>query len=702
MVDSSLEVGDTGQYLNTNKVTTDAGEVHNEVIDQGNIVSPSVEDAGSTAGNSRDAATLAAGATFQGVGEEVHRYGRAGIAIHSDNATDGTFTIEVSHDGVIWGGPTRSVADTRFANPVMWNIVERYFRVKYVNGTTEATNLSIQVQYSNNADILLGHPLNETLIDEQGAVLTRAVLAGQTQGGTYKNIPVTSDGHLITNMPLTAFGELQVAEKTPQVQVKFPMGIVGDNTQTLTNKAGSTVTSTNGLCTITCPATAEAFSQIRSKDVIRYGPGQGMNARFTASFTAGAALSTQWAGPGDDDEMLGFGMDNATGMSILHRKFGELEVYDLTITQGGDAGGGTFTLTIDDTDVTITVPSGSATIADVCALVVEAAPDIFNAGRGWEVHTDASTTLTFISLVAEVAGGTFAFADVDSGVTATGGFVQTLAGAAPTETTIAQADWNVDVCDGTSSASNPSGMLLDPTKLNVYDINFQYLGAGNLYFGIENSSTGRFAPVHMIQNSGTGTTPTFRNPTFHLNMIAKTEASYAGGALVMTTASMGGFIEGKEAHFGTRREAEATVATNGTTEVVNLVLHNEERFPVTGAAVTRNKVEVYPDHLTIINESTRAIKVQLYVNPTHLDTPPTLAAVDVDNSVMLSAAGSGTIQGGKVLLPIAVSAADSKDIDIEHLGLKLRPTDTWAFVVTKESGGNNGNVTIGLSWLERV
>lgn len=148
-----------------------------------------------TSFNSRDAATLAAAATFQGVSEDVSGYGRVGVAIHSDNATDGTFTIEVSHDNVIWGGPTRSVADTRFANPIMWNIVEKYFRIKYVNGTTEATNLSIQVQYSNNADILLGHPLSETLLDEMGGVITRAVAVGTNEAGVYTNAEVvTSSG----------------------------------------------------------------------------------------------------------------------------------------------------------------------------------------------------------------------------------------------------------------------------------------------------------------------------------------------------------------------------------------------------------------------------------------------------------------------------------------------------------------------------
>ena len=126
-----------------------------------------------TSFNSRDAATLAAGATFQGVGEDVLKYGRAGIAIRSTNATDGVLTIETSHDNITWGGPTRDWANTSVAVPHMWNIVERYFRIKYVNGTTEATALCIQVQYSTNADIILGHQLNEILPAETEAVVTR-------------------------------------------------------------------------------------------------------------------------------------------------------------------------------------------------------------------------------------------------------------------------------------------------------------------------------------------------------------------------------------------------------------------------------------------------------------------------------------------------------------------------------------------------
>ena len=149
-----------------------------------------------TSFNSRDAAELAPGAVFQGTGEDVSKYGRAGISISSSNPSDGVLIIEVSHDGVTYGGPERNFANTLIAQPHMWNIVEPYFRIKYTNGTSKANDLSIKVQYSNNADILLGHQINEVLIDETEAIATRSVLVGKDDNGNYANVPVDLQGRL--------------------------------------------------------------------------------------------------------------------------------------------------------------------------------------------------------------------------------------------------------------------------------------------------------------------------------------------------------------------------------------------------------------------------------------------------------------------------------------------------------------------------
>ncbi|QDP48859.1 MAG: hypothetical protein Unbinned7794contig1000_3 [Prokaryotic dsDNA virus sp.] len=138
--------------------------------------------------NSYAAATLAAGATFQGTVEMVTRSGRIGVAIKTDNATDGVLTIEVSHDGVIWGGPTRNWSDTRSAEPHMWEIVEKYWRILYTNGTTEATNISIQTHFSSNGGILLAHQLDKILLDENQAIITRAVSVSKDNMDNYVNV----------------------------------------------------------------------------------------------------------------------------------------------------------------------------------------------------------------------------------------------------------------------------------------------------------------------------------------------------------------------------------------------------------------------------------------------------------------------------------------------------------------------------------
>ena len=642
--------------------------------------------------------SLSASEVSPGTGEIVSEYGRAGISIWTPfgESTSGTLTIEVSRDGVNYGGPNRTFVDTAVAQPHMWNIVEKYFRLTYTNGITSASALEIQTQYSNNVDIFLGHQLDETLLDETEAIVARSVLVGKTPLGKYVNVPVDNQGRLDIDVPFTAFGELSVAENTPHVQVKFSQGLNTDIVQTLTNKSGSSVSASGGLCTVTVASAAEAFSQIRSIDFVRYGAGQGMRARFTACFSEGLADSTLWVGPGDEDEMLGVGY-NGTAFGLLHRCAGELEVRRITFTAGGDGGGGTFTLTLDGTPITITVGAGDS-IADVCALVVAASDDVFNAGRGWELYTADSKSVTFISLVAENATGTFSFADVDSGVTA-GTFEQAttlLEGVAPTEIIVPQTEWNVDVCDGTGSTSNPSSMLLDPTKINVFDMAIQYLGAGDFTVSIESSETGKFTPVHVFKNAGTRIIPTFVNPTFHLNAIAKTNTGFSGASQFIKTASMGGFIEGKETIKGVRHSTSTVVAAT-TTKSANLTLHNKSIFNG-----TRNKVVTYPDYVSIINEATRPITVELILNPTHIDSGVTLSAVDSGTSVMEVGQGCGTVQGGTSVIKLVVPVSDSKAISVGDFDLHLRPTDIWVFVVQRTTGGANGDVTIAASWLDRI
>ena len=493
-------------------------------------------------------------------------------------------------------------------------------------------------------------------------------------------------------MPLTAFGELAVAQKTPQVQFKFPYGVNSEIVQSLTNHASSSVSATQGLCSVICAGAHPAFSQIRSKDTIRYGPGQGAEAIFTALFTTGVVNSSQVAGAGDDDEGLFFGY-NGTAFGILHRKHGSLEVRELSITGAADAGGGDFTVTMDGTPVTITV-GASATIPDVTTAIKVAEGDFANAGRGWETRNHDNQKVQFVSLVAENATGTFSFADVDSGVTA-GTFTQAttaVAGLAPTETWTAQANWNVDPLDGTG----PSGMIIDPTQLNVFRIQFQYLGGGDIFFYVEDKDSGKFQLVHRMEHAGDDTTPTFTNPTFHMTCIAKTESGYSGGALTIKTASMGGFIEGMETEGGVRHATSNAKSTTGTTPVNILTIHNEEIY--NGAW---NKIAAFPDRLAISSEAGKTVTVVICANPDTVGGTASYTDISTTTSVMAVDTAGTTVSGGTTLLPFTVQGAASLDIDLKPLNLNLRPGDRW--VMTAElSSGADADVKVGITWLERV
>lgn len=184
--------------------------------------------------NRREASTLAAGASYTGTGENVTNYNIVGVSVTSDNATDGTLYMEVSHDGVSYGGPPRAWTDTRFAQPHMWKISEPYFRIRYVNGTTEAQNLSLIVNYSKNTDIFLGHQLDETLIDEIEAIVTRSVIAGKNPDSVYVN--AKSGGVHTANTTETPLG---IAGVWRGVWVKWSEGYVGIQTGVESDKAGT-------------------------------------------------------------------------------------------------------------------------------------------------------------------------------------------------------------------------------------------------------------------------------------------------------------------------------------------------------------------------------------------------------------------------------------------------------------------------------
>ncbi len=637
--------------------------------------------------NSRAASTLAAGATFQGVSEDVSNYGRAGIAVTSSNATDGVLTIEVSQDGVNWGGPSRNWEDTRFGQPHMWNIVEKYFRILYTNGTTEATDLAIQVQYSKNADILLAHQLTEVFKDETEAIATRSVLVGQTTGGDYINVPVAGNGHIQVDIPKTAFDEMLVAEVTPLVQSQFTYGINSLQFLQFPGNGGS-IAGIGGMAVLNSGTSADGFALLLSNDVVRYNAGQGTLSRFSGVFDAGVADSEQTIGLAFNLHGLFFGY-NGADFGILRRTGGQTEMRKLTVTTASSTAEN-ITITLDgDADATVTVTASG----DPAVTAKEIADhNYLSVGDGWATEV-AGNEVTFFSINASSHPGSYS---LSGATTAVGNFTQLAAGNASTDSWVAQTAWNGDVMDGTGR----SGITLDPTKGNVFQIRYEWLGFGRIQFSIQNPNTGEFIEVHSIPYGNANTTPSLDNPTMALSMTCRNLGSTTD--LTLKSASMAGLIEGIDSDLGPTFSCDRLFTIgNVTTEEPVLTVRGMQPY---NGLVNQIRNELLSFSLTSdLNDARAVTTFRVYIGATpingtsYADVATGQSATQCDKS-----ATDLDITGAEEIDSFILSATESKIIDLRAIKERIAPPQTITITAQPSKGHSTNQAGAARNWRELI
>ena len=326
--------------------------------------------------------------------------------------------------------------------------------------------------------------------------------------------------------PLSSFNELNIAELTPVAQCDFIYG-VNTNVNNILTFAGGTVTAVSGVANVSSGVSTSGSADVALRRNLKYRPGQGSLSRVTALFGTPASGNVQIVGPGNAESGYYFGYAG-TDFGIFHYENSQREVRKLTVTTG--AGTGLVTVTLDGTSVSVPVTGGN----NVNRTSYELSKyDYSNVGVGWLADA-IDGTVFFISSRPNPYTGSYTVA----GASITGSFTSVIAGSGSSVTFISQSSWNIDKMDGTGQ----SRMLLDKQKGNVYQVGFQYLGFGNALFGIEDPETGRIAPVHMIKNTNSRTTPVLKNP----QVTTRAVSVNIGGTsnVTLKTVSMASFTEG--------------------------------------------------------------------------------------------------------------------------------------------------------------
>jgi hypothetical protein len=489
----------------------------------------------------------------------------------------GTLYMEFSPDGVN-ADSSLSFSVAAATNEIHRLTVTRlYYRTRFTNTSGSAqTYFRLQTLFGSNQPPLTA-PLNGSISSDSDSMTTRSIVYGETDGGAFKAVPVTAEGHLEVSIhgPRSAFGSVVIDELRPIFQADAVYGINPSQITATTgiNVSGTTsasVTGTNNLFKCSTGTTAYSFSTIQSRKRLRYRPGQGAVVRYTAVFSEPAASSILVAGCGSAESGYFFGY-NGTSFGILHSTGGKREIQTLTVTTASTATSN-YVVTLADKVFNITATNNGSTVKTA----YEIASGSYS---GWKAEQRGSTVI-FVADSARDQTGTFSLAQTGAATPAAGTFAETVAGVASTDTWIPQSSWNGDVCNGASGTSNPSGFLLDPQFGNVFQIDIQYLGFGAVIFKIEVPHAGNnpdFVVVHSINFPNSQTTTSVSQPAFPFTM-----AAYSSGSTTdvnVSCASFSGFIEGGLVLTGPRmtfnRETNGFVGSTAATYYPLFTVRND-------------------------------------------------------------------------------------------------------------------------------
>ena len=337
-----------------------------------------------------------------------------------------------------------------------------------------------------------------------------------------------------TNNPTIGFGGVEVSQLVPVAQGDFVYGIQTPQTFVTASFVGSSVTAANGMAVLNCGTDVSGSAVLNLRRGIKYRPGQGSIMRATALFDTPVEDNLQLIGLANNETGYSFGYQG-TDFGILHRETGQLEIRKLTITTGA-TNGETVTVTLDGDafNFDIVIEGTTSTTQTAYKLSLQ---DYTQLGETGFLVDVVGADVYFISgrCNPDLTG---AYSISGTGTIA-GTFTRILAGTNHEETFIPTGSFNIDKLDGTG----PSGMIINPQRGNVYEIDFQYLGFGNARFAVEDPNTGRFTNCHMIKNANNRTTPVLKNPNVQIRLESSNSGNTSG--VSVKSASMSGFITGE-------------------------------------------------------------------------------------------------------------------------------------------------------------
>lgn len=388
--------------------------------------------------------------------------------------------------------------------------------------------------------------------------------------------------------PLTAFGDLRIAELSPIFQGSFEYTVDNTDLNTTVITNGGTVTQADAMAVVGTSTTTDSTACFQSKQHAKYRAGLGGVSRFTALFTNPVATTEQYVG--------------------------------------------------------IAAEVGSSAAFK----------------NGYMVGYD---------------GTTFGFHRFQN----------------DSKTTVAQADFD-DPLDGTGL----SGMTLDQTKVNVFFIQFQYLGVGAIKLFVEDDGTGEMCLAHTIDYANFNTVPSVYNPNFFHTIWVNNKDTTSN--LVIKEASYAYFVEGKTNYIELHQplfSSDIREKTSVTAERAIFTIRNKTTY-----ASKTNYIDIIMLAGGGSIEASQANNLGniRIVKNTSLGGTPSYADINTTNSVVEIDVDGTDVTGGTVIFGDLLAGKNDKfDLSLVDNQIILNPGDT--LTVAGEST-NSATIDALLMWKE--
>lgn len=585
---------------------------------------------------------LGAGATFTGTGIETLPYAVIVVSLFADqiSATDG-LKIEQSTDNINWDHCDEFTIPVSTGKTFSVQPQARYLRVLYTNGATPQAVFRLQTSLKKTYVKPSSHRIQDAIVSQDDAELVKAVITGENPGGAFVNFQSTTSGNF--KMSLEELENSISSNSNSQLNV------------TNFDSSGSEIFNSavspgfvNAEIKIGDNYSLDAFARLRVSNNFPIFDSKQVSSGQSALFwddqqVSGASTTTTYsqnrASTTLSIEASGTGRRIRQTRQRFNYQPGKSQLILMTFRNDSN-------------------PSGSSKKVGY-----------FDEDNG--LFLDISGVSKYVTVRTNVSG-------------------------VSSDTQVEQDSWNLDKLDGTGV----SGANLDFTKMQIFVMDFEWLGTGRIRFGFVIDGIPIYC--HQVLNANIKTSVYMSTPNLPIRYEINGDGTQSGCSLEVicsTVISEGGISPNGVIRSDGTKHLDVDANTPGTFyALVGIRLKSDSL----GASVLINKM------VAVITSSNDAAYWQLLLNPT---VAGSFTYSDASNSVVQIAIGdtstnpsSNTVTGGTLIDQGYISTGVMASISLKNslrLGAAIDGTrDTFVLCVTPFTGDTNLDVGGGLTWRE--